>query len=127
MLSLQEIFKALGEGKTIVSVPNGDYSISIKDNELFIADGVGRGIIKSCGWQIKKPTITINGIELVAPEREPLQDGDRYYRLAFNEINSIIWDGGNIDNGYMEKGQIFLTKKDAEAMRDALKKLLTGQ
>lgn len=91
-----------------------------------------------CGWKMcvdhpgwspraqyrRKPrTISINGIDVPEPVREPLENGQRCF---IPEIGGMLlyslteWDGGGIDYRLLERGMIHLTKEAAIAHAKAL-------
>lgn len=126
-MTLQEIFKALGEGKTLVSIPDGKHSMCVKDNAfLYGCEKTLFSLLTEYNWQIKKPTININGVELVAPECDAPEIGTTYFVLSLIGVFDEVWQGLPHEHEYLVHGIVFLTKQDAEAMRQALIGLLKG-
>lgn len=99
------------------------------------------GILYNCQenpmWNTKneyrrKPrTISINGVEIPEPVREPLNDGAIYYVAnPFEDdviYNVASWDGDSCDKDCLKKGLIFRTKEDAIAASKAIIAALGGE
>ena len=134
-MTLQEIFKALGEGKTLASTRT-KHEISMLGDQLltsFEADATLTfdyiAIVKiimrnKSGWIIKKPAVTINGVELVAPEREPLAIGEKYFVVFIDSAVDSEWKNDNSDQKWLKNGQVFKYEEDAKAMYQALAGIL---
>ena len=136
-MTLQELFKILSEGKTLVSVPEARYEVAIVDNDVILSEKTVSameimygnnlaGLLMGQDWEIKKTTVIINGVELVAPERESLNIGDKYFIVSLDNVDYSSWDDDDSDHHWLENGQIFQYEDDAEKMRRALITLLTG-
>jgi hypothetical protein len=74
-------------------------------------------------WKpIPKRTVVIDGKTLVAPEREPLENGQAYFKLNyFGRNDAWCWDNSYSDMDNLNFGLIFLTQEDAQAMFEAQK------
>ena len=80
-------------------------------------------------YRRKPRTITINGRELVAPERVAPAVGARYWTCVTTGADMCIcaeWRGGSYDQVWLERGLVFLREEDARAMTEALLSLLKG-
>ena len=67
--------------------------------------------------------IVVNGIEVPAPERTPLNYNQRYFvPETFDEsgVFEFRWDGGAADLRLLECGQVHLTHEAAKAHHDAI-------
>jgi hypothetical protein len=69
-----------------------------------------------------KRTVVIDGKTLVAPELEPLENGQIYFRInQFGHVDYLSWDYSFPDTLPLKNGLIFLTPEDARAMFEAQK------
>ena len=74
-------------------------------------------------FRVKPKTISINGIEVPAPEQQELSEGTRYYvpcLEAGDWINWYEWSGALIDKRVLGLGIIHLTREAAEQHAKAL-------
>ena len=74
-------------------------------------------------YRRKTETVTINGVELVAPVREALGFGQSYYAICFaydGGCSLHVWSGDNADLCFLESNVVFLTAADANAYAQAL-------
>lgn len=78
-----------------------------------------------------KPKCFCNGVEVEAPETEPLVVGREYYLPLFNaggKYASNQWADDSVDWAYLEMGLIYLSKEAALKRREAMLKLTeTGE
>jgi hypothetical protein len=83
--------------------------------------------------ELDKPTqrtITIGGVEVPEPEREPLCIGQQYWvvDLASNGPATQHWgDSGVLDCRWLERGMIHLTEENAQAHTDAIYRANKGE
>lgn len=74
-------------------------------------------------FQIKPRTITVNGREIVEPERKALEDDQAYWvpSIAREELQSQAnWAGDAFDLRCLERGLVHLTKENAIAHAKAM-------
>jgi hypothetical protein len=78
-------------------------------------------------YRRKPRTININGFDVPEPVREPLAIGQEYFIPLIANLFVMsqhyelhIWIGGHIDNCWLEKGLIHLTKEAAETHGKAI-------
>lgn len=78
-------------------------------------------------YRIKPKTIKIGDTEINAPEREALEDGQKYYALNLYQVfYPSIWENDSYDKKRLGCGMIFLNKADAIAASEAILELLKG-
>jgi hypothetical protein len=73
-------------------------------------------------YRRKPKTVTLNGIELPAPYRGEMKDGQTYYTSG-NPSYKMFWDRAPLDKMCMEYGQLHLTQEAAQQWQDAIKKI----
>ena len=81
-------------------------------------------------YRRKPRTTTINGRELVAPERVAPAGGTRYWYpalLNYKRRDSVVWGDSHWDRTLLKRGLVFLREEDAVAMAEALLSLLKGE
>jgi len=107
--------------------------IDVKRKDVFIrvADREGDNLLFECNEfdEYKPRTITINGIKVSEPEREPLEKGQEYW-LADPVSNiplSDVWHDTQSDYRLLEKGLIHLTKENANAHMEAITRANNGE
>jgi len=73
-------------------------------------------------YRRKRRTISINGIEVPEPVREPLEEGQHFYLVDFFGKLSThwIWAGDAVDFKWLKLGMIHLTQEAAEIHCKAL-------
>lgn len=78
-------------------------------------------------YRRKPKVILINGFDVPEPVREPLNQGQAYYiPIIANSFNSpnpyaqFMWTGTSIDNHWLSRGLIHLTKEAATLHAEAL-------
>jgi len=76
--------------------------------------------------QPNKRTITIDGVELVAPELAAFEVGTYVYVMTLASAESHIWGSPCCNYDWLAMGLIFLTREDAQAMSDAQRKQRMG-
>ena len=84
---------------------------------------------KSMSYRWKQPnkrTITIDGVELVAPELAAFEVGTYVYVMTLASAESHIWGSPCCNYDWLAMGLIFLTREDAQAMSDAQRKQRMG-
>ena len=77
----------------------------------------------------EKKTITINGVEVPAPEREPLRIGQTYW-VPSDSLQApllLVWDADYVDAKSLERGWIHLTRENAQAHIDAMRRANKGE
>lgn len=85
-----------------------------------------------CDWgdfdlvAIKRPTVTINGVEVPAPEKAALAEDTEYWsaRAYTGEPIVMEWIGSTEDHNALKNGTVWLTEDDAQAALDAMLKPL---
>ena len=80
-------------------------------------------------YRRKPKTITINGRELVAPERVAPAVGAKYWIPSLHALDYIgtnQWTDDSSDRRWLECGMVFLRRDDATALTKALLSLLKG-
>jgi hypothetical protein len=91
--------------------------------------GDGTPTFNSTGYRwkpVKKRTVVIDGVELVAPEAVAPKVGERYFLRHYHQLSELIWEHANIECGWLQDGLIFLTPEDAQAMYEAQRKQRLG-
>jgi hypothetical protein len=102
--------------------PRGEWEFLMADHNLTWTAGAATPSFTSQTYRWRpapKRTVMIGGKELVAPEREAPAVGDPYFIIRSLEVSPLTWDAGQVDTRYLASGIVFLTRKDAEAMRVA--------
>lgn len=90
-----------------------------------------RAAIESLGIEVipDPETITINGVEVPAPEHTELAEGTCYYIADTSQENGLdtwVWnDDDESDKDWLQRGLVYLKKKDAKAVVEAMMKPLT--
>ena len=77
----------------------------------------------------EEKTITINGRKVPAPEREPLRIGQTYW-VPSDSLQApllLVWDADYVDAKSLERGWIHLTKENAQAHTDAMRRASKGK
>lgn len=72
---------------------------------------------------MKPETRVINGFEVPAPVKTPLQDFDYYYVPSIQDDRfyfRYVWTGSSVSKNCLERGLVFLTKEDAIANAKAM-------
>ena len=78
--------------------------------------------------QPKKRTVTIDGVELVAPEVDAPANGADYYVESWDgEVMQPVWSVDLTDRRMLANGKVFLTHKDCQAMAAFQRKQRLGQ
>jgi hypothetical protein len=72
----------------------------------------------------KKRTVTIDGVELVAPEM--VEPKGEYFFISVALVESKRWVGYEYEKRWLKGGLIFLTHEDAQAMYEAQRKQRLG-
>lgn len=112
-----EILRAIADGKTV--------QIRHEDDDAWWEPTDALGYINSDKhkFRIKPETITINGIEVPAPVREPLNRGQTYWLVRCCSTvgsESQTWHGAPQDFLWLKNGLIHLHHKNADAHTEAL-------
>ena len=85
---------------------------------------------KSMSYRWKQPnkrTITIDGVELVAPEVDKPEVSKNYFVESSNgAIQDVLWRNASFDLEALKNGKVFLTREDCQAMADAQRKQRRG-
>lgn len=75
-------------------------------------------------YRIKPRTITVNGIEVPEPVRQPLMDGQKYFTVTVTNpsslVNSARWNDDKVDNHSLNLGLIHLTREAAQLHAEAM-------
>jgi len=98
----------------------------VKGMQGDLVEYVRRGIdlrdeVSAMSWA--KPSIKINGYEVPAPEREPLDNGTGYFFSCFPDkelVGFYSWQGDGLDHQLLNAGIIHLTRDAARAHAEAL-------
>ena len=104
--------------------PN-DFEFSI-DGETWYSYGYLSSYLNTIGnikFRKKNPAIVVNGYDVPAPCKHPLDIRMDYYIpdiFAQYMCSLHTWCGNNIDMRYLERGLVHLTKNDAIAHAKAL-------
>lgn len=111
-----DIFKALGENKTIEGRYQGDAWVEILEPWK---------VFGNPKWElrVRVPMVLINGIAVPEPVQEPLKRGQTYYfvSLASTELAvEEVWTDDDLDNLRLERVLIQLTKEGAIAQAEAM-------
>ena len=102
-----------------------------KDVFIKVADREGDSLLFECSEfdEYKLRTITINGVEVPEPVREPLEQGQEYW-LA-DPVSNIplpdVWHDSQSNYRLLEKGLIHLTKENANAHMEAMRRANKGE
>lgn len=121
-----EILRAIADGKTVQilnkNIPSSLWQ-DIDEHETlgFILEGRREG--RSYELRIKPETININGHELPAPVREPLEVGTPYWQplIGSSKLEAAwVWRAHEVDTFLLKRGLIQLTKEAAIAHAEAL-------
>lgn len=122
MKQYKHIFDALANGRQVqVSRLNGPWT---DDSPYWVLEYIKNGQPPE-NFRIKPKTININGHEVPEPVREPLENGQSYFRAApwnwrpYGAIESV-WYGNDSDILWLSRGLIHLTAEAAEAHAKAL-------
>jgi len=77
----------------------------------------------------KKRTVTIGGVELVAPETDAPALGSTYFtEITDGDVSTNFnWECDSMDVGALKNGKVFLSREDCQAMSDAQRKQRIGQ
>lgn len=71
----------------------------------------------------KKRTVTIDGVELVAPEVDAPTYGDTYFCENWHgDFEEETWRDTSSDESALVNSKVFLTREDCQAMSDAQRK-----
>lgn len=89
-----------------------------------------RKAIESLGIEVitDPKTITINGVEVPGPERTEPVEGTSYYIADTSQegcLYTFKWSNDESDKEWLQKGLVYLKKKDAKAVIEAMMKPLT--
>ena len=119
------ILKAVAEGKTIqVLEANVDPDLPSVWIDITADDALADVSDESYApedMRVKPDTVVINGYEVMAPVREPLSYGDRYYRISYSKTPvKFIWTNSAEDYNLLDMGVVFLSKESVEAYTKAL-------
>lgn len=101
-------------------------------------DGSFRAILQhpQGGWDMAKAedlrphTITINGVEVPAPETQAPKLGTKYWVLHYNAKNEVAeqtWVNDRMDNLWLNRGLVHLSRKNAERVTEVLFPILRGE
>ena len=76
-------------------------------------------------YRRKPKTVSINGIEVPEPVREPLEDGQEYWLADTSTSNAsmtrgCVWRGDGYDYKWLAAGLIHLSEEAAQTHIDAL-------
>lgn len=83
------------------------------------SDNCGMG----CEFQLAPSTITVNGVEVPAPERVAPENGSKFYIPVVVEDwhnAEYKWTGCNFDYYCLEKGLVYLREEDMIARSKAM-------
>lgn len=72
--------------------------------------------------------ITINGVNVPAPERTEPVEGTSYYIADTSQegcLYTFKWNNDESDKDWLQRGLVYLKKKDAKAVIEAMMKPLT--
>ena len=119
------ILKAVAEGKTVQWLEaNADPDIPSVWTDITSEEVLAVIIAETYTpeeMRVKPDTVVINGHEVMAPVREPLSYGDRYYRISYSKTPvKFIWTNSATDYNFLDMGVVFLSKEDAAAYVKAL-------
>jgi hypothetical protein len=102
-----------------------------KDVFIKVADREGDNLLFECNEfdEYKPRTITINGVEVPEPEREPLSFGQEYWRVWVSGCKAADyhWAGLTYELRWIENGLIHLSKENAEAHINAIIRANKGE
>ena len=87
------------------------------------------GAEKCYRWKpAKKRTVTLDGVELVAPEVDvPAEKVQYFYEHSGGNIRVERWEGLDFDKTILSNGKLFLTHEDCQAMSDVQRKQRLGE
>lgn len=121
MKQYKHIFDALVNGEQIEHFHNGHWTQPSPKTAL---------VLMSAGeshenFRIKPKTININGHEVPEPVRAPLEVGQEYYLAIPTDPSSKLfmhyrWEGCIVDEKWLSRGLIHLTREAAETHTKAL-------
>jgi len=107
-----------GDPVVVVRLRGGDW--------VEVADKFGKwhGLLMEDFDEYQSRTITVNGVEVPAPEREPLEIGQEYWLADITTGIPIefAWSGNeNVPDDYwLSNGFVHLNKENAQAHIDAV-------
>jgi hypothetical protein len=112
-----EIVHVDGEPFVVIDVKRKDASIRVADLE-------GDDLHFKCNEfdEYKPRIITINGMEVPEPVREPLEDEQEYWTINLDGSGpeSHIWKNDRLDYQWLDSGLIHLTEENAVRHIDAI-------
>jgi len=104
---------------------NGDGEWAVQCQGRALLHEIARGEFKPERYRVAPDTVTINGIEVPAPEKVAPANGSKYWSLSsFGGSRITTWFGGEENRHALHNGLIWLTEADARAAFDALTKPL---
>ena len=102
-----------------------------RGSRVDVADRFGKwhGFLIEDFDEYKPRTITINGIKVPEPVREPLKYGQLYWivDLASKEPRKKHWGSDGFDYRWLDRGMIHLNEDAAEAHTDAIYRANRGE
>jgi hypothetical protein len=113
--------------KRIPGAAAWDEFICLGDRTL-LAEAMQDGFASNCEFRLAPRTIRVNGVEVPAPEREALKNGDLVYLPSLDAEDLHIcaqWFGCKREHEYLKRGLVYLNKEDAIARAKAM--LLTQE
>jgi hypothetical protein len=75
----------------------------------------------------KPATVTICGVELPEPVREPLEDGEEYWVVELDNPGCPTWISDESDKEWLDAGRIHLSEENARAWGDFFVRLMSGR
>lgn len=110
-----DILRAIADGETVQCYTSGGWIDSHTYEAL-----TDIAYKRSYKYRVKPKTLVINGHEVPEPVREPLNEGDVYYRVDVPSITCLTWGNDSYDTEMLRRGLIHLTKEAAIAHTSAL-------
>jgi len=102
-----------------------------KDVFIKVADREGDNLLFECNEfdEYKLRTITINGVEVPEPVREPLSFGQEYWRVEVSGCKAVDyrWAGLTDELRWIENGLIHLSKENANEHMEAIIRANKGE
>lgn len=111
-----KILRAIADGKQM-RMRVGSITVNVTGDEAL------KYMLEGQDISIKPETININGHEVPAPVREPLELGKMYLFVHFWDdavVSEVAWSGDRVDRHRLKLGLIHSTKEAAIAHAEAL-------
>lgn len=120
-----QVLRWIADGESIQVKTNRGVFVDLDESQVQgTLRNIGGGLcVEPEDFRLKPRTITVNGREIVAGEREALQPAESYFvadPTAYEYFVSYCWSAHPVNLDHLARGLVHLTKENAIAHAKAM-------